>query len=316
MIKVHQLSARDPISGSSLPDGSLPVADGAGLYGLSSSSTTSILLPSGTTAQRPVVAAANRAIRFNTTAQALEFWDGSAWAFIPKSGLENWTLPGSYSSGQIVAYDGQLYSANADIPANTAFSTGTTGATFSPLIGTTETWTGVYAPATTYGIGDVVGDGSGNLYVSKISPNTGNALTDFTAWEPYSPYVDLSMVMAVMTGANGVLAGKKGMVPAPAATDNTKFLRGDGTWAVASGGSSLTEITETFTATAGQWQFTLSQTPNATDLPNLNFCVNGLCGKYGAGTYITLSGITLSWQSGATGYNLVAGDKVVVTYKY
>lgn len=41
-----------------------------------------------------------------------------------------------------------------------------------------------------------------------------------------------------MTGANGTNAGTLGAVPAPAATDNNKFLRGDGTWAEA--GSSLT----------------------------------------------------------------------------
>ena len=35
-----------------------------------------------------------------------------------------------------------------------------------------------------------------------------------------------------MTGANGTAAGTHGMVPAPAATDNVKFLKGDGTWAV------------------------------------------------------------------------------------
>lgn len=34
-----------------------------------------------------------------------------------------------------------------------------------------------------------------------------------------------------MTGADGANAGAKGAVPAPAATDNTKFLKGDGTWA-------------------------------------------------------------------------------------
>lgn len=32
-------------------------------------------------------------------------------------------------------------------------------------------------------------------------------------------------------GADGVLAGSTGLVPAPAATDNAKYLRGDGTWA-------------------------------------------------------------------------------------
>lgn len=37
----------------------------------------------------------------------------------------------------------------------------------------------------------------------------------------------------VMTGANGTAAGASGLVPAPAATDNVKFLRGDGTWQVA-----------------------------------------------------------------------------------
>lgn len=40
-----------------------------------------------------------------------------------------------------------------------------------------------------------------------------------------------------MVGADGVNAGTAGAVPAPTATDNTKFLRGDGTWAEAGGGS-------------------------------------------------------------------------------
>ena len=34
-----------------------------------------------------------------------------------------------------------------------------------------------------------------------------------------------------MTGADGTNAGTAGYVPAPAATDNTKYLKGDGTWA-------------------------------------------------------------------------------------
>ncbi len=33
-----------------------------------------------------------------------------------------------------------------------------------------------------------------------------------------------------MTGATGSVAGTSGLVPAPAATDDTKFLKGDGTW--------------------------------------------------------------------------------------
>jgi hypothetical protein len=43
-----------------------------------------------------------------------------------------------------------------------------------------------------------------------------------------------------MVGSNGTIAGTKGLVPTPAATDNTKFLRGDGTFqAIAGGGDAL-----------------------------------------------------------------------------
>ena len=39
---------------------------------------------------------------------------------------------------------------------------------------------------------------------------------------------------SAFTGATGSVAGTSGLVPAPAATDNTKYLRGDGTWQTAS----------------------------------------------------------------------------------
>lgn len=41
---------------------------------------------------------------------------------------------------------------------------------------------------------------------------------------------------SVFTGADGSVTGTAGLVPAPSATDNTKFLKGDGTWASVSGG--------------------------------------------------------------------------------
>lgn len=37
-------------------------------------------------------------------------------------------------------------------------------------------------------------------------------------------------LLNAMVGANGTVAGTKGLVPAPAATDNGKYLRGDATW--------------------------------------------------------------------------------------
>lgn len=36
-------------------------------------------------------------------------------------------------------------------------------------------------------------------------------------------------------GSSSGTAGSKGLVPAPAAGDQTKFLKGDGTWATAGG---------------------------------------------------------------------------------
>ena len=40
----------------------------------------------------------------------------------------------------------------------------------------------------------------------------------------------------VFVGASSSVAGSKGLVPAPAIGDDTKFLKGDGTWAAAGGG--------------------------------------------------------------------------------
>ncbi len=41
----------------------------------------------------------------------------------------------------------------------------------------------------------------------------------------------IRLLSEAMTGASATEAGAGGMVPGPAAGDQTKFLRGDGTWA-------------------------------------------------------------------------------------
>lgn len=45
-------------------------------------STGAVLLPSGTTAQRPTLTTNDKALRFNTTLIALEYWNGTAWGSI------------------------------------------------------------------------------------------------------------------------------------------------------------------------------------------------------------------------------------------
>lgn len=46
------------------------------------------------------------------------------------------------------------------------------------------------------------------------------------------------------TGANGTTAGTKGAVPAPAAADNVKYLKGDGTWATIPSGFAGFDISD------------------------------------------------------------------------
>ena len=53
------------------------------------------------------------------------------------------------------------------------------------------------------------------------------------------------------TGADGVNAGSSGLVPAPTATDNDKYLKGDGTWATVSGSSTDVQINGTSITSGG-----------------------------------------------------------------
>lgn len=50
-------------------------------------------------------------------------------------------------------------------------------------------------------------------------------------------------LLNAMVGANGTTGGTKGLVPAPAASDNVLYLRGDGTWAAPSGSGAPTTAT-------------------------------------------------------------------------
>lgn len=51
------------------------------------------------------------------------------------------------------------------------------------------------------------------------------------------------------TGTDGTAAGTSGLVPAPATTDTGKFLKADGTWDTAGGGSGVTVVQATGTST-------------------------------------------------------------------
>lgn len=54
---------------------------------------------------------------------------------------------------------------------------------------------------------------------------------------------------SAFVGTDGTSAGTAGLVPAPATTDADKFLKSDGTWDTAGGGSSVTVVQSTGTST-------------------------------------------------------------------
>jgi len=73
---------------------------------------------------------------------------------------------------------------------------------------------------------------TGTVYGVPSGGTTGQYLTKHSNADGDTEWTTLY----AMTGASAGSAGTKGLVPAPAAGDQGKFLRGDGTWAEAGGG--------------------------------------------------------------------------------
>jgi len=131
--------------------------------------------------------------------------------------------------------------------------------------------------------------------------------------DPRNPVID---ILADMGGADGTNPGDAGAVPAQAATDNTKFLRGDGTWQTVAGSgvridASASAVTETLSASADAAtirQFVNIDVTNTATLAvqageTLNRVTDGtfLFSSYAAGTQFRADEVTGGWVVSVVG---------------
>lgn len=110
-----------------------------------------------------------------------------------------------------------------------------------------------YDSTSTYAVGDYCIYGT-LLYKCITAVSTAEAF-DSTKWTTCLVTDEIGSgggSVSDMTGATASTPGTHGLVPAPAAGDNTKFLRGDGTWATAGGGGG-TNYSTTEQSTGLQW---------------------------------------------------------------
>lgn len=105
-----------------------------------------------------------------------------------------------------------------------------------------------------------------NAGIKDVTADNGVSLT-YTA-----PNIAISGV--TMTGATSLAAGAAGLVPAPTTSDTDKYLKGDGTWAVAAN----PPTTLSLTAAAGSWSSATppTQTLTATGVTSSNTIIVGL----------------------------------------
>ena len=90
-----------------------------------------------------------------------------------------------------------------------------------------------------------VGDGSAQTPLYRRITNVDDAIDDHDAITKYQLDTAIAGVtVPVMTGATATTAGASGLVPAPAAGDQDKCLKGDGTWATVRPGQDALIIRE------------------------------------------------------------------------
>jgi hypothetical protein len=125
---------------------------------------------------------------------------GGGWRFESFRGAYSTTK--DYVSGTFCVANGVLVYCNADVLKTTGFVWGSSGATWTPHLEATLVFQGLYGGTVNYSAKSVVAisNSQGLLYRSLIDNNLGKAITDTTAWLPFSPTLDLTGLKSAGTG--------------------------------------------------------------------------------------------------------------------
>ena len=169
---------------------------------------------------------------FDSTAKTLKYWNGSTWV----------ELDGQGGVTGITAAAGLVASSSTG-----AVTIGPDYSTAKNIILSATNLVGTVVPLEAHVI---YSDAKGVVNYAQVkdlpfTANTGT-VTGVTGTAPIVSSGGNSPAISIndFTGANGTTAGTKGAVPAPAAADNVKYLKGDGTWATIPAGFAGFDISD------------------------------------------------------------------------
>ena len=169
---------------------------------------------------------------FDSSAKTLKYYNGTAWV----------ELDGQGGVTGITAGPGLVASSSTG-----AVTIGPDYSTAKNIILSATNLAGTVVPLEAHVI---YSDAKGVVNYAQVKdlPFTANAgtVTGVTGTAPIVSSGGATPAISIndFTGANGTTAGTKGSVPAPAAADNVKYLKGDGTWATIPSGFAGFDISD------------------------------------------------------------------------
>jgi hypothetical protein len=158
-------------------------------------------------------------------------WKKQGGSWVNTTGVfpESFDITKSYTIGQNAMYNGMVIKANTDIPVNTTFAWGTTGATWTPILGFPLKWKGIYADTNAYSQNDVVATSTASdLYrvnTNLTASTNNNPITGVNRfyWQVVSPAIPVPF-----TSPTDAISGRIGAVPAPSVGQQKSVLTGNG----------------------------------------------------------------------------------------